>query len=86
MFYLRGAEEIDLEVGKQVDGNDDEGGVQIFTRLEATERRRFSKGQRVSITASEFNEIAFACNYFVGELARKVGEVSSAVPAVATAQ
>jgi predicted KAP-like P-loop ATPase len=76
-FYIRKGQEIELEVGHIVDAEDDSEQVQIFTRIELRERR-FSKGDRLSISITDFNEIAFACNYFVSELAAKVGAAGKA--------
>jgi hypothetical protein len=70
-FYLRKEQEIELEAGHVVDAQDDKEQVQIFMRIDLRELR-FSKGKRLCLSSRDFNEIAFACNYFVNDLAAKV--------------
>lgn len=74
-FYIRNGQEVELEVGHVVHAEDGEDEVQIFTRIEFRQRR-FSKGQRLLLTGADFNEVAFACNYFVTDLAAKVAQAA----------
>ncbi|HEV7377276.1 MAG TPA: hypothetical protein VGN95_21345 [Pyrinomonadaceae bacterium] len=74
MFYLRGDEEIEVEAGHVVDAQDGKDEVQIKMKLDLRERR-FSRYQRLAITSKDFNEVAFACNYFAEQLASKVAAV-----------
>lgn len=78
-FYLRKEQEIELVAGHIVDAQDGAEEVQIFTRIELRQRR-FSKGQRLSLSSTDFNEIAFACNYFVTDLAAKVAQAGTPAP------
>jgi hypothetical protein len=64
MFYKRGDGEVELERGHVINADDSEESVQIFTKIEPRDRR-FSPRQRLEITPRDFNEIAFACNYFL---------------------
>jgi hypothetical protein len=78
-FYLRKGEEIELEAGHIVDAADGKEQVQVFTKIDLRERR-FSRYDRLSISINDFNEIAFACNYFASELAAKTAAVKPARP------
>lgn len=78
-FYLQKGKEIELEPGHIVDAQDDAEHVQIVARVELRELR-FSKGQRVSFSTKDFNEIAFGCNYFVSDLAGKVAKLVPSAP------
>jgi hypothetical protein len=73
-FYMRKGEEIELEAGHAINAEDGNETVQILTKLELRERR-FSRCHRLSISINDFNEIAFACNYFAGQLAEKIAAV-----------
>jgi hypothetical protein len=73
-FYMREGEEIELEPGHTVDAQDGKDEVQILVKIEL-KQLRFSKGQRLKIEAKDFNEMAFACNYFAERLAKQVSAV-----------
>jgi hypothetical protein len=74
MFYKRGDEEVELEAGHVIDAGDGKEGVQIFTKIEPRERR-FSPRHRLEIAPKDFNEIAFACNFFAEQLADRVSRL-----------
>jgi len=71
LFYFRGNEEIELLAGERVDSGDDRAEVEIMAKLEIR-RRSIAVGQRLSFSALEFNEIAFACNYLGQQLATRL--------------
>lgn len=48
-------------------------------KLELRERR-FSLGSRLQINITDFNEIAFACNYFATDMAHKVKQAIDNIP------
>ena len=64
-FYLRNGEEIELEPGHTIYPGDDRDEVQTFMKIEIR-KRSFAIGERITLTAAEFNEISFAC-YFLGQ-------------------
>ena len=70
-FYLRLGEEIELEPGHVVDAQDGADEVQTFLRIDLRERQ-FAKNDRLFLSLTDFNEIAFACNYFASDMATKV--------------
>jgi hypothetical protein len=79
-FYFRKGLEVEIEVGHAIDAEDGKDHVQILTKIELRERR-FSRYHQLSISINDFNEIAFACNYFASELATKIAAVKPARPA-----
>jgi hypothetical protein len=79
LFYMRGNEEIELEAGHKVDAQDGKDHVQSYMKLELREKR-FSRYQRLHITSKDFNEVAFACNYFASQLAERVAAVPTGTP------
>jgi hypothetical protein len=62
-FYLKNGKEVELQSGHVVDDGSGSSEVQIYFKLDIRERR-FGAGQRISLSAADFNEIAFACNVF----------------------
>jgi hypothetical protein len=84
VFYLRMGQEIEVEAGHVVDAQDGKDQVEILMRIDVRERR-FSKYHRLSLGISDFNEIAFACNYFATDLASKVSSVGGKLNEGATA-
>jgi hypothetical protein len=74
LFYLRKGEEIEIEVGHVVDAQEGKEQVEIAMRIDVRERR-FSKYHRLALSISDFNEIAFACNYFATDLASKISAI-----------
>jgi hypothetical protein len=74
LFYLQKGKEIELEEGHTIDAQDGEDHVDVLMRIEPRERR-FSRYHRLAIGIIDFNEIAFACNYFASDLAAKVSAV-----------
>jgi hypothetical protein len=80
-FYLRKGEEIELATGHIVDAADGNEQVQVFARIDLRERR-FPRHHRLSISMNDFNEMAFACNYFAGQLAAKIASVKPARPPI----
>ena len=74
MFYLQKGQEVEVVKGQIIDAQDGKDQVEILMRTELRERR-FSKYHRVAIDIVDFNEIAFACNYFATDLATKVANV-----------
>jgi hypothetical protein len=79
-FYLRRGEEVEVEPGHVVDAQDGADDVQILMRIELRERR-FTRNCRLSLSLTDFNEIAFACNYFATDLSIKVGAMIAPAPA-----
>jgi hypothetical protein len=77
MFYKRGDEEIELAPGEVIDthapdnpfGKDEE--VPIYMNL-ITRSREYALGEPVVITASDFFEIAMACQLFASDVAAKL--------------
>jgi hypothetical protein len=71
IFYLRKQEEIELVVGKQVDAGDGRPEVEVFMRFEVRPRS-IPLGERLTFTLTEFNEVAFACNFLGQQLASRL--------------
>ncbi|WP_363350193.1 hypothetical protein [Methylocystis echinoides] len=67
-FYKRGEEEIDLRPGVRIEG---QGQVPIFGQR-VSYRKSYRAGERVTFSADEFFEIAFACHLFADDLGRKL--------------
>lgn len=70
-FYRRGDEEIEIAAGHVIDPGDERDEVEVFMRRE-TRHRTYQRGERVTFTADELYEIAFACNLFASDLAAKL--------------
>jgi hypothetical protein len=66
-FYMRKGEEIELARGEIVDAQDGEAEVQLLSR-QTQRSKRYELGERITFTASEFGEIAMACNLFASDL------------------
>jgi hypothetical protein len=77
-FYERRGEEVELEAGALVDAEDGQPDVMLMMRLDLR-RRRFDLGSRISFTASDFDEIAFACYYFGSQLATRLPKLDDAL-------
>jgi len=78
IFYLRGSEEIEVIPGEVIDTQapdnplrDEDGMVNIFMNR-VTRSRDYSLGEPLIITASDFFEIAMACNMFAADIAAKL--------------
>src|SRR2546423_2087020 len=76
-FIERNGEQMELHSGMAV-----EAGENILMKLEV-KIRQFALGERLSLSAADFDEIAFACSHFAGELARSLPR-SSPTPAIGT--
>ncbi len=68
-FVSREGNEIDVHEGMAV-----EAGTEILTRLEVR-TRKFNVGERLTITAADFDEIAFACFHFASQLAHLLPKI-----------
>ncbi|MFB9267533.1 hypothetical protein ACFFWD_31065 [Bradyrhizobium erythrophlei] len=71
IFYMRGSDEIEVAAGERVDPGDERAEVEILMKIEI-ERRTVRKGDRLSFTPKEFNEIAFACFRLGQQLASRL--------------
>lgn len=71
LSYMRGAEEIELEPGCTVDPGDGRKDVEIYSQR-ITRTRTYRSGERITFTADEFQEIAFACTLFLSDLVAKL--------------
>lgn len=85
LFYVRGEEEIELAVGEAIDTQspenpikDADGQVNILLNR-VTRSREYKLGEPVVILASDFYEIAMACNIFAADLASKL-PTNSTIP------
>jgi hypothetical protein len=71
IFYMRGAEEIEVEAGQVVKPGEGEDHAMILMRIE--ERKRTLKlGERLTFRLPEFNEIAFACHHLGAQIVAKL--------------
>jgi hypothetical protein len=86
IFYRHGDEEVELMPGEVIDTHDPgnpfgEGQeVEIFMQR-VTRSRDYVLGDLVTISASDFYEIAFACHLFAGDLAAKLPKAANGSPA-----
>ena len=71
VVYERHGEEIEIEGPARVDSEDGETEVALLTRLDIR-LRRYELGQRLTLTVTDFDEIAFACYHFGSELATRL--------------
>jgi hypothetical protein len=71
IFYLRGNAEIELVAGERVDAGDGRPEVDILMKFEVRQRS-VPTGERLAFTRSEFNEIAFSCNFLGQQLASRL--------------
>jgi hypothetical protein len=78
-YYERRDEEIELEAGAIVNAEDGEVDVPIMMRLDIR-RRRFNLGERLILTAADFDEIAFACFHFGSQLAASLPSLGNVSP------
>jgi hypothetical protein len=62
-----------------VTGDNQEAEVPILARR-TTNSLVYRQGERVSFSAAEFSEIAFACNFFADDLASKLPVLPDEVP------
>jgi hypothetical protein len=70
-FYLRGQDEIEVVAGERVDAGDGRPEVEILMRFEVRQRS-IPLGERLTFTLTEFNEVAFACNFLGQQLASRL--------------
>jgi hypothetical protein len=77
VFYFRDGKEVELVAGHQVDAGDGKPEVQTHFKRDIRERR-FGIGHRIALTASDFNEIAFACNLLATTLLKHVSDATQA--------
>jgi hypothetical protein len=68
-FVVREGSELDVHEGMEVAA-----GTEIFTRLEVR-IRKFNVGERLTITAADFDEIAFASFHFASQLAQLLPKI-----------
>jgi len=80
MFFVRDDAEIELERGTAV-----EAGTQILMRMDLRVRE-FKIGERLTIAAADFDEIAFACYYFGNQLAQRLPKNAATNPRLDTPQ
>ena len=71
VFYMRGPEEVELEPGAILDPGDGSKEVQLYSQR-VTRTRAYRVGERITFTADEFQEIAFACTLFLTDLVSKL--------------
>jgi hypothetical protein len=71
IFYLRGQDEIEVLAGERVDAGDGRPEVEVLMRFEVRQRS-IPLGERLTFTLSEFNEVAFACNFLGQQLASRL--------------
>lgn len=79
MFYLKNGNEVELQSGQVVNDGSENAGVQICFKLDIRERR-FGLGGRITLSAADFNEIAFACNLFGTNLHAGILSAGTAKP------
>jgi hypothetical protein len=70
MFLVEESEEIELQRETVVEAD-----TTIFMRLDVR-IRRFKVGERLTIAAGDFDEIAFACSYFGSQLSQRLPKVA----------
>lgn len=70
-FIVHEGNEVNVHEGMAV-----EAGTEIFTRLEVR-IRKFNVGERLTITAADFDEIAFACFHFASQLAQLLPKIQT---------
>ena len=78
LFYLKNGAEVEVVDGVVIEGDGDHSAVAIHHKLDIRQRE-LSIGDRLEITASEFNEIAFAANLMGEHLAKRLPELPAAV-------
>jgi len=71
LFYFRNGEEIEVVESEPVDAGDGKSEVEILMRLEVRERT-IGLGERIILTARDFDEIAFGCFFFGSQLALRL--------------
>ena len=71
VFYCRQGEEVEIRPNEPVDAQDGQAEVQLLGRIELRSKR-YRQGERITLTARDFGEIAMACHYFASDLARKL--------------
>jgi hypothetical protein len=71
IFYLRGRDEIEIAAGERVDAGDGRPEVEILMRFEVRQKS-ITVGERLAFTLTEFNEVAFACNFLGQQLATRL--------------
>jgi hypothetical protein len=80
IFYLRGGDEIEIAAGERVDSGDGRPEVEVLMRFEARQRS-IPVGERLTFTLTEFNEVAFACNFLGQQLASRLPKPKLSVSA-----
>jgi hypothetical protein len=78
-FYERRGEEVEIEAGAAVNAEDGQPEVMIMMRFDVR-LRRFNFGERLALTVSDFDEIAFACYYFGTQLATRLPKLPPSSP------
>jgi hypothetical protein len=79
LFYLRNGEEVEVVEGEPVDAHDGKCEVEILMRLEVRERT-IGLGERIVLTARDFDEIAFGCFFFGSQLALRLPQLTHVQP------
>jgi hypothetical protein len=82
-FYQRRGDEVEVVPGEAVNADDGEPSVTLFMRLNLRQRR-FALGERLVLTASDFDEIAFACYHFGSQLAASLPKLPEQPAAIQT--
>lgn len=71
LFYMKNGAEVEVMEGVGIEGADDHSDVAIHLMLDIR-HREYSIGDRLDISPSEFNEIAFAANLLGEHLANRL--------------
>lgn len=81
IFYMKGAEEVEIRVGEIIDTHDPNGKlpkgstVQVYF-THAVRQKEYNLGDQIVITPEEFSDIVFACYFFAADL---VGKLPAAI-------
>lgn len=71
LFYEKDGQEIEVEIGSTVGGDDDGKGVMLKMRA-VLEAREWKVGEQVTFKTAEFNDIGWGCWAFASELGAKL--------------
>ncbi len=89
-FYMRGKQEIEVVPGEAIDTHDPENSfgegeeVPIYMNTRVMRSREYALGEPVIITASDFFEIAMACQLFASDVAAKLPTLAPVAPDATT--
>ncbi|WP_283535333.1 hypothetical protein [Methylorubrum extorquens] len=71
MYYMRGDQEIEIAPGEVIDTGNEMLEAPILVR-QAERLRTYDLGERIILTAADFNEIAMACHMLADDLLQKL--------------